>query len=498
MKRSEIRSKLNFEKALIVLFVLVGFSFGRLSESKAKIAEVSVPLRVFWFDKSNWSEAKVREQLNQAQAVYSKCNVKLDPLSIVRVKDVSSELRKELIDQAKKENAPTLLEAAIEADRQSGVGDDQRGPTALRIFFFDGFVERENSTPFSIGPKNSVKYDPFLYSSVWMTSTVLTETYLRDHGRYNVLAHELAHVLLNDPEHNNYAEGDLMTVWRSRNNNILPYCAKIRFSPLANWETSGKEQNDLKLSLEPFSRLNSNHDDVQIVNPEVLHQDFIDLQPNLNKIWLYIRDHLISPTPITPPPYIYFASFSEDSQDPSWNEWQRIWIESSPTIWKDWFCDNSWSALERKECEIRITPLWIGRLIEEKVFPFSSHSTSFHYQGTNRIQINDRLTFYARFERGPDGVRKDLIGAGYYAAAREMLNYYLEQRGIKSPHLRRCLFVSDRLSAPPLMSQVTDYLTEAFATAQVRQWNYLPEVSLSPCSRLSEEELAALEKLRDL
>jgi hypothetical protein len=154
-----------------------------------------------------------------------------------------------------------------------------------------------------------------------------------------------------------------------------------------------------------------------------------------------------------------------------------------------------------------VSPEWINSHIDS-VFPFPRNFVAFHYDGTNRIQIDPRRAFIDSMQVFIDGERRGRSGQGFYSLGHEMLHYALELRGVEQKKLHHCLMLyterrGDTTSAlmpapmPALMEEVADHLVEEQIIAPIaRLRGLMTEHSLRPCNRLTDEELAQVADFR--
>lgn len=153
-----------------------------------------------------------------------------------------------------------------------------------------------------------------------------------------------------------------------------------------------------------------------------------------------------------PAPVIYFSPFDPEQQDERWTEWQKDWSAEHKSVWADYRCEFL------GQCDGVVSDEWIFENIA-KAFPFPPHFLAYHYDDTNRIQINPKRTFYAYMQNDQYGIKRDFVGYGYYVTAHEMLHYTLEKKGIE-PRLHHCLFVSPNRDNKSLVDRVAQFLID--------------------------------------
>lgn len=221
--------------------------------------------------------------------------------------------------------------------------------------------------------------------------------------------------------------------------------------------------------------------------------DFPDIQSKTDAIWSHLEQRLTL-IGAHRAPAIHFSPFDQGSQSAAWTAWQKSWTRSHPVIWSDW------TALRSKGERIEISRQWIEENIDE-IFPFPKTFLAFHYDGTNRIQINPKRTFLASVQLDPYGVRHDLDGSGYYTEAHEMLHYALELKGVVPTKLHHCLMLYRPAEGDSraLMEQVTDYVVEQkMLAASARYRGLAAERAFAPCAKLTADELAEVDRFYSL
>ena len=143
-----------------------------------------------------------------------------------------------------------------------------------------------------------------------------------------------------------------------------------------------------------------------------------------------------------------------------------------------------------------ISQQWIDTHVEE-IFPFPGTFLAFHYDGTNRIQVNPNRTFRASARVVPHLPNK-IDGFGYYTLGHEMLHYALESTGIGPTRLHHCLFLfrDDSEKDRGLMDQLASFLVdEGFIAPFTGYRGLLNERMFRPCKRLTSEELGLVRSL---
>jgi hypothetical protein len=135
---------------------------------------------------------------------------------------------------------------------------------------------------------------------------------------------------------------------------------------------------------------------------DVPYDDFPNIQGSADGIWEHLQDRLRI-TRGYPAPRVHFLAFDQKAQSNDWTAWQKAWTRTHPAIWRDW------TALRKKGSPQQISQAWIDTNIDE-IFPFPKTFLAFHYDGTNRIQINPARTFRLSVQLDPYGIRRDFDG----------------------------------------------------------------------------------------
>lgn len=192
------------------------------------------------------------------------------------------------------------------------------------------------------------------------------------------------------------------------------------------------------------------------VYPVTLHQgeipdhSFKVMEQRLTEIWEYVKVLGHAPKDL-PPPHIYLSSFSTEDQPKELTEWQATWLKEHPLV----------------------------------PHPFPKTFRGFHYDGTNKIQIDPQTTFfhYQFYSASPAGVKTDWVGYGYYVAAHEMLHYVLETRGVPAL-LHHCVFILKFENKPSFMERISQYLIDKeYSSKLIVKIGVQQELILNPCGR---------------
>jgi hypothetical protein len=177
-----------------------------------------VPLTLVVLEKSGWSKDEVLSKLKRTQEVYAQCEVSFSPILLIESKNVHGSVVDlgspfNVFANLKVEQEIPFLKPAVYFLSQEA-----------KHRFGGGYSWRVNSPG---GRLNAQKRNSaFVYSSIGTTesrSTSLSET---RHGYYEVLAHEIAHLLL-DQSHTSTA-GHLMAHIPVRTNTLTKdQCVRI-------------------------------------------------------------------------------------------------------------------------------------------------------------------------------------------------------------------------------------------------------------------------------
>jgi len=242
---------------------------------------------------------------------------------------------------------------------------------------------------------------------------------------------------------------------------------------------------------EPSSSVESRAAAQVALRGQVPVDDYPAIQSKSDLIWAYLADRFVL-ADLTAAPTVQFEPFDPAGQSPAWSAWQKDWIKTHPEIWHDW------SAMQPARSGTNVSVEWIDSHIDS-VFPFPKHFLAFHYDGSNRIQIDPNRTFIESMQIFLDGERRGRSGQGFYSLGHEMLHYALELRGVEPKRLHHCLmlYTLGDDDTPALMQEVADHLVEHQIIAPIARLRGLrTEHSLRPCARLSDDELALVADFR--
>lgn len=211
---------------------IVGYKFKNLF---APITH-SVPLRIVYLSQSRWTTYDISKDLQEAAYIFSQCGVSFDIVDIHSVKDHSGEV---IFDLEGYSEVNETWERGGSLELAKKISD---GSEVLTVFFIEGFDPQFGSITATSVPIERVKRNEqkVALNTVWMTQQVLIdklgaqEDGLRSSG-YNVLAHELGHILL-DSSHitENYIHNLMHSMPQNLNGRLtLNQCSQIKSSRLA-------------------------------------------------------------------------------------------------------------------------------------------------------------------------------------------------------------------------------------------------------------------------
>jgi hypothetical protein len=219
--------------------------------------------------------------------------------------------------------------------------------------------------------------------------------------------------------------------------------------------------------------------------------EYQGLQEKLERIWHYERQKYLRPGAADADPEIHFYPFAREKESPEWVAWQNSWIRENPSIWKEWV------FIRGDQAPAEITREWVDEHIAS-LFPFPKIFLAFHYDGTNKIQMDPERTFLAFYVNGPNGMKADHAGMGYYSAAHELLHYTLERRGVLPTRIHHCLFIAERPGKrTPIQDAVQFLIEQGIASDFAMAMGANREKDLDPCQALNAEDLALVRQYAD-
>lgn len=215
--------------------------------------------------------------------------------------------------------------------------------------------------------------------------------------------------------------------------------------------------------------------------------NFPDREAHIAAIWEFVQT-LGGPKQGLKPPVIHFSPFVLETQDPAWTAWQRQWSLSQDQIWTDYLCNPAGKKkhpelVAEKVCEQgRILEWYRAHPEVRDEYPYPPQFRAFHYDGTNRIQIDPWTTYFAFYQNGPDGLPRDYVGYGYYVTGHEMLHYVLENRGIPGP-THHCLFITKDAEGRSYMERLADFIVARGIGTEfsMKRYGLAQEEALDPC-----------------
>lgn len=106
----------------------------------------------------------------------------------------------------------------------------------LTVYLLGSFEDAPEVPGFSVAHwTNGGYFPPEQENTVFLGDYAATPKYFeeRKDSPYSLLAHELLHVLTREGQHYNLPEKNLLNIWKTRSNKILPeHCGWVRESPL--------------------------------------------------------------------------------------------------------------------------------------------------------------------------------------------------------------------------------------------------------------------------
>ncbi|MDE0118979.1 MAG: hypothetical protein OXM55_03095 [Bdellovibrionales bacterium] len=202
--------------------------------------------------------------------------------------------------------------------------------------------------------------------------------------------------------------------------------------------------------------------------------EFPHLQEQSNSIWAFIKRTVNLP-PEVPSPVIYFFPFEKQKQDQQLIAWQKQWIENNSLIWTEYI-------RYEKNSPSTITPEWIADFLENSL-PFPKRFMAYHYDNTNYIQIDPKRVFLSYYQNDPYGVKRDMVGLGFYIMGHEMLHYAFQEKGIFPGEDHHCLFTLPLLpDQQSVLSALSRFLIDnEISFSGIELFGLKKEKDLQPC-----------------
>jgi hypothetical protein len=216
--------------------------------------------------------------------------------------------------------------------------------------------------------------------------------------------------------------------------------------------------------------------------------NFPGREEHIAAIWDFVQG-LGGPKLDLEPPVIHFSRFVLAEQDPAFTAWQRQWSRGNEQIWTDYLCNAAGKKAHPEIVRERLCDspealrAWLAAHPEvREEYPYPPQFRAFHYDGTNRIQVDPYTTYMAFYQNGPDGLPRDYVGYGYYVTGHELLHYVLEQRGIPGPR-HHCLFVTKQADGKSYMEKLAEFIVARGVGTDfsMKRYGLSQEESLNPC-----------------
>lgn len=431
----------------------------------------TIKLEVLYIKGSGWNLAEVKNYISNGFKVLSQCKV---GIKSVRFHGVDSFKKSLGVAKHPEEDANAI--SVVNLIKNLPVESN-----TVRAIFLDNFTDSE-STGKSYGfwhedPINGEAYiHTKLPGSVWFAKRIKEKAYQQRQKAlpYDVVAHELMHVLTSLPLHvdpSKYPPNILSTfLSKTRSNYILP-----KHCELINKNFNGDLIN---------FRLNTvnNANKVTIVGDEIF-KDFPNIKKYSDLIWKFIQKRFqLKSTDI---PELYFYPFDKEKQSMGFNFWQKQWLLNNYSIWQEWALVHN----KRNKEKINLTPQWVRKNID-KNFPFPKGFRALFYTNTNRIQIDPRPKTSAY-----QNAQKDSLGKIFYTVGHEMLHYALEVKGVPVK-IHHCLFVSKlNTKKQSLIDELVEFLIlNNISKKAIKIFGPRLEKRIQPCLKLNSSELLQVNK----
>jgi hypothetical protein len=220
----------------LILLVFQCLSLTTWAEAQwSKVGNYELKLQIVSLSQSRWKNSEIQKNVNEASLILAQCGVKLKVMPIVIDKSFNAELMFDLEGYSSPEDTlePNgALSLANKYPARSGV---------VRVFLFDQFDSSFGSITATSVPKTRItqKDQQGALNSIWLTyeSERQLGFSVQDGGYqpdYNVMAHELGHLLLDDSHFSDALNYNLMHESASMLNSrlSLAQCQKVVKSEL--------------------------------------------------------------------------------------------------------------------------------------------------------------------------------------------------------------------------------------------------------------------------
>lgn len=188
------------------------------------VPDLEMDLSFAHFPESKWTLEQIRAHTSGVEKVFDQCQIRLGKVQIFPIQNPRLPQRL----AARNENHPLSVEKFA---AQLG------WLPKPAVFLIEGLLEVDPPTPFARDQFREMN-DRFIpeevLGTIWFPSHVNTAEYAKEREKspYSVLAHEIAHLLTLDGQHNNDRVPNLLTIWKRRTNHLTPeQCTEMRGSP---------------------------------------------------------------------------------------------------------------------------------------------------------------------------------------------------------------------------------------------------------------------------
>lgn len=220
-------------KSLIILVLLVFQCLSLVVRAEALLPRIEVyelKLKVINLSQSRWKASEIQKNIAATSKILAQCGVKISSAEIIQEKSFKSELMFDLEGYSSAEDILEPNGALSLADKYPAKSGE------LRVFLFDQFDSSFASITATSMPKTRItqKDQQVALNSVWLTHESERQLgfSVQDGGYqpdYNIMAHELGHLLLDDSHFSDALNFNLMHESASMLNSRLSIaqCQKI-------------------------------------------------------------------------------------------------------------------------------------------------------------------------------------------------------------------------------------------------------------------------------